>query len=59
MEKLVGTATSFDETLQPRMDEGEHLVMIDAAGQLEDGRAFHFHVVHLEDETLSLRLGFD
>jgi hypothetical protein len=59
MERLVGTATSFDETLQPRMDAGEHLVMIDAVGQLDDGRAFSFHVVHLEDETLSLRLSID
>lgn len=48
MNPLRGTATTYDETLQPR--PGEHLVVIDAAGHLDDGRPFEFHVTHVEDE---------
>ena len=53
---LEGTADRFHETLKPRV--GEHQVVIQAAGTLEDGRRFQFGVTHLEDETVSIRLRF-
>jgi len=54
MTRLSGTATRFRETLNPRA--GEHRVSIQAMGMLDDGRAFHFRVLHLEDQTRSIRL---
>jgi hypothetical protein len=51
---LVGTATRFHETLMPR--DGEHRIVINASGQVADGRRFNFHVTHLEDQTRSIRL---
>jgi hypothetical protein len=49
-----GVATSYRETLRPRI--GEHLVVIDASGALDDGARFQFHVTHVEDVTRAIRL---
>ncbi len=54
MEPLRGTAHRFRETLMPR--PGEHKVILDAAGTLEDGRSFQLHVTHLEDRTRAIRI---
>jgi hypothetical protein len=54
MNPMVATATAFSETLRPRI--GEHLVVINAQGTLTDGRAFSFHVTHVEDQTKSISL---
>ncbi len=51
---VAGSATRFNETLRPR--EGEHHIVINAGGQLDDGRRFTFHVTHIEDQTKSIRL---
>ncbi len=51
---LVGTADKFRETLRPRMDN--HLVQINASGQLNDGRSFSFHVTHVGDQTKTINL---
>lgn len=56
MHPLKGTATKFNETLKPRMDD--HLVVISANGQLEDGRRFSFHVTHVGDKTRAIRITF-
>lgn len=56
LEPLVGLASRYHETLKPR--EGDHVIVIDAAGTLDDGRAFLFGVTHIEDETRSIRLQF-
>lgn len=53
---LVGVADRYHETLKPR--EGDHLIVIDAAGTLDDGRAFQFGVTHLEDQTRAIGLRF-
>jgi len=54
MSPVRGTATNFEETLRPRA--GEHLLIINARGTTEDGRAFSVHIAHLDDKTTSLRL---
>lgn len=51
---LRGTASRYHETLHPR--EGEHKIIIDARGTLEDGRPFAFHVTHIADEARSIRI---
>lgn len=56
LEPLVGTTRRYRETLRPR--EGDHLIVIDATGTLEDGRTFSFHVTHIEDRTRSIRIRF-
>jgi hypothetical protein len=56
MTRLEGVATSYRETLRPR--PGEHLVVIDARGRLADGRAFQFHITHVEDQTRAVRVRF-
>jgi hypothetical protein len=54
MNPLKGTASWFHERLKPRAEE--HLVVIDASGQMADGRRFSFHVTHIGDETQSISL---
>lgn len=54
MDRLTGTAHAYHETLKPR--EGDHLIVINARGTLEDGRSFRFHLTHQEDRTRSLRI---
>jgi hypothetical protein len=51
-----GTATTFHERVQPRLDE--HVVVTDAVGVLEDGTPFQFHVTHVGDRTTAIRLLF-
>ena len=53
---IAGTADRFHEVLKSRA--GEHLVVIDAAGTLEDGRRFQFGVTKDEDQARSIRLQF-
>lgn len=53
---LRGTASSYHETLHPR--EGEHRIVITAAGLLEDGRTFRFHVTQVEDAIKAIRISF-
>lgn len=53
---LRGTATRFTETLRPRV--GEHHVVIDATGRLEDGRRFTAHVTHVGARSTSVRIAF-
>lgn len=54
MNPLMGVATHFEETLRPRI--GEHLVVINAKGTLDDGRRFDLHVTHVEDTTRAIRV---
>lgn len=56
LDPLVGTTRRYHETLKPR--EGDHLVVIDANGSLDDGRTFSFHVTHIEDETHAIEIRF-
>jgi hypothetical protein len=56
LEPLKGTATSYHETLRPR--EGDHTIVINGRGRLDDGRAFEFHVTHLENQTKSIQIRF-
>ena len=51
---LVGSATKFHETLRPRANN--HLVQINAAGVLDDGRTFDFHVTHVGNQTKNISL---
>jgi hypothetical protein len=51
-----GTATRFEEMLQPRVEQ--HRVAIDASGRLEDGRPFRFHLTHVGDRIVTIRIGF-
>ena len=53
---LEGTATRFEETLRPRV--GEHLLVLNARGDLRDGRRFELHATHVEDRTRSIRIAF-
>jgi hypothetical protein len=54
MDRLTATAHAYHETLKPR--EGDHLIVINARGTLEDGRSFRFHVTHQEDRSRSLQI---
>ncbi len=54
MGPVAGVAERYHETLKPR--EGRHLIVIDAAGTLEDGRTFRFHVTHREDRTEAIQI---
>lgn len=54
MDPLMGTADRYHETLMPR--EGDHRIIIDASGTLADGRAFRFHVTHLESRTRAVEI---
>lgn len=51
-----GIATRYTELLKPRFEE--HQVVINAAGQLADGRSFTLHVTHEGDRTRSIRIQF-
>jgi hypothetical protein len=53
---LRGIASRFHETLHPR--EGEHRIILDASGLLEDGRPFRFHATDIEDELRAIRIEF-
>jgi hypothetical protein len=54
MDRLTGVAYRYQETLRPRADE--HLVVINATGELADGRTFRFSVTHEGDQTKSIRI---
>lgn len=55
MDPVTGVAERYHETLKPRT--GDHLVIIKAAGALDDGvGTFQFHVTHLEDQTQAVRI---
>lgn len=54
MGPVAGVADRYHETLKPR--EGRHLIVIDAAGTLEDGRTFRFHVTHREHRTEAIQI---
>jgi len=56
MRPLRGIATTFNETLKPRL--ADHLTIITASGKLEDGRTFDFHVTHVGDSSRVLRIKF-
>lgn len=56
LDPLIGTTRRYHEMLKPR--EGDHLIVIDAAGELDDGRDFSLHVTHIEDRTRSVRIQF-
>lgn len=51
---MKGMASRFHETLHPR--EGEHRMIIDARGTLEDGRTFRFHATHIDDVPRAIRI---
>lgn len=51
---LQGTAGRYHETLHPR--EGEHRIVIDAGGLMDDGRRFQFHATHIDDTLRSIRI---
>lgn len=53
---LRGAASSYHETLHPR--EGEHKIFIDAAGLLEDGRTFRFHVTQIDERIEAIGISF-
>lgn len=54
MGPVAGVADRYRETLKPRL--GDHLIVIDAAGTLADGRTFRFHVTHREDRTEAIQI---
>ena len=54
MGPVVGVADRYHETLKPR--DGDHLIVIDATGTLEDGRQFRFHVTHRQDRTEAIQV---
>ncbi len=56
MQPLRGIATTFTETLKPRLND--HLTVITASGKLADGRTFDFHVTHVGDVSRALRINF-
>lgn len=56
MNPLIGTASTFSETLKPRVEN--HLVVINAKGMLEDGRTFSLHVTHVGDTLRAIRIKF-
>jgi hypothetical protein len=56
LEPIEGIAARFHETLHPR--EGNHRIIINAAGELEDGRSFRFHATHIDDVLRSIRIQF-
>jgi len=56
MQPLRGIATTFRETLKPRIND--HLTVITANGKLADGRTFDFHVTHVGDSSRALRINF-
>lgn len=64
--RLVGYANHFAETLHPHPDPafggGGHpnpKMIVDASGQLEDGRAFRLHINWVHDEVKAIKIQFD
>jgi hypothetical protein len=63
---LVGYADQFDETLQPHslppeLGGGGHpnpKVIVDAKGELEDGRRFNLHFTQVQDEVKAIQIQF-
>ena len=63
---LVGYADKYDETLQPHslppeMGGGGHpnpKLVLDAHGQLEDGREFNLHITQVKDEVKAIQIQF-
>lgn len=62
---VVGYADHYTETLQPHADPafggGGHpnpKMIIDAAGQLDDGRDFGLHIAWVRDEVRSIEIDF-
>ena len=63
---LIGYADQFDETIQPHplppeMGGGGHpnpKVIVDAKGQLEDGRQFNLHIMQVRDEVKVIQIQF-
>ncbi|CAN5758031.1 hypothetical protein BH23GEM6_BH23GEM6_24710 [soil metagenome] len=51
-----GTADRFAETLHPRLEN--HRVVVDAQGHLEDGGRFRFHLTHIGDRIVTIRIRF-
>lgn len=61
--RLVGHAHRYTETLQPHPDPafggGGHpnpKMIVDADGQLENGRRFHLHITWEDDEVKAIRI---
>ncbi len=57
LEPLIGTATSFEEELQPR--EEDHRIVISSSGNLEDGRSFRFNLRHEGDKIEHIEISFE
>lgn len=63
---LVGYADQYDETLQPHplppeLGGGGHptpKLIVDAKGQLEDGRQFNLHFTQVQDEVKAIQIQF-
>ena len=63
---LIGYADQFDETLQPHplppeLGGGGHpnpKLVLDAKGQLEDGRQFSLHITQVQDEVKAIQIQF-
>jgi hypothetical protein len=63
---LVGYADQFEETLQPHslppeLGGGGHpnpKLVLDAKGQLEDGRQFNLHITQVRDEVKAIQIQF-
>lgn len=63
--KLVGYADRYTETLQPHLDPafggGGHpnpKMIVNAQGQLEDGRQFNLHITWVHDEVQAIKIQF-
>lgn len=63
--RLVGSAARYTETLQPHPDPafggGGHpnpKMIVNARGQLEDGRQFNLHITWVHDEVQSIQIQF-
>ncbi len=64
--RLVGYADQYTETLHPHPDPtfggGGHpnpKMIVDAQGQLDDGRSFNLHITWVHDEVQSIQIQFD
>ena len=64
--RLVGHADQYAETLHPHADPafggGGHpnpKMIVDAQGQLEDGRPFMLHITWVHDQVKSIQIQFD
>lgn len=64
--RLVGHADQYAETLHPHADPavggGGHpnpKMIVDAQGQLEDGRPFNLHITWVHDEVKAIQIQFE